>query len=379
MQFNYKFYISIYKDLENLSESDALEHYNLHGKQEGRICDIEYLKKKYKDFDYEFYLRNYPDLEVNGIKDEIDCLIHYYFNGESEGRFYSLKQLKDKFPNFDYKFYINLYKDLVNILDEEKAIIHYNNFGLHENRLKNLEELISFKKGIEKIINLQKEQLKGISKLFYNNFFSILTRSNLRQKAFSRNYKSINEQIYDRNKFDHIVSYHNLDTFKYLENFQNIKKIKVDETQIKKSNENPYPYNLYLNNLINSTNDNSWIIFIDDDDLFTNPYCLKGLNYEINTILNKIKHDKFMLFWRVFRCDQLTGQSSFQKSDINLNIALCGFVINSKYKEYLKFTTGKVANVIKEISYNFEIHWSEFIYTKIGQQNTIAGFGEIES
>jgi hypothetical protein len=387
MQFDYKFYINTYDDLKNLSEKQALDHFNKFGKNEGRIAHTNSLLKKYPDFDFQFYLNNYNDLKENGINDKLSSLIHYHNNGIKEGRICSLKNLKSKFPDFDYKFYLSLYKDLQD-LSEEQTLFHFMHHGIKENRLKNNMELNQFRITIENLIDMQINQLKNINLNLNNhlnknlnnhlNNFCILTRTNKREKAFLRNYNSIFEQIYDKDKVFHIVSYHNFETYNYLKNF-NVKKIYVKETQIKKDLSNPYPYNLYLNNLVKSINEKkSWIIIIDDDDLFTNKYCFIGLNDEINKIYKKVNHDKFLLFWRVFRCDQLTGQSSYQKSDINLNIALCGFVINSKYKDIIIFDTDKVANTIKNISTGFEIYWSEFIFTKIGQYNKIAGYGAIE-
>lgn len=377
MQFDYKFYISAYPDLKNLTEKEAIEHYKKFGKKEGRIPNVNLLLKKYPDFDYEFYLRNYNDLIENGVNDKLSSIIHYNSNGIKEGRIYSLKNLKSKFPDFDYKFYLSLYEDLQD-LSEEQALFHFMVHGTKENRLKNNKELNKFRISIENLIDRQVIQLKKINMCNLNNF-CILTRTNKREKAFSRNYNSIYEQVYDKDKILHLVSYHNSDTYNYLKKF-NVKKICLKETQIKKDLLNPYPYNLYLNDLLNNVGKkDSWIIILDDDDLFTNKYCFIGLNDEINKICEKVNHDKFLLFWRVFRCDQLTGQSSYQKSEINLNIALCGFVINSKYKDFLIFNTDKVAKTIKNITNDFEIHWSEFIYTKIGQYNTIAGHGAIES
>jgi len=380
MEFDYIFYINLYNDLEGLTETEAYEHYVNHGKNENRFCNIKELKNLYEDFNYEFYFRNYPDLLENHIYLPDDLIMHYHTNGKIEGRICSFNELKNKYPKFDYIFYLDLYKDLENITGEEKALFHYHIHGMLENRLINMKEMINFQNEINNLINLQINELKNNNIQNYI-FFYILTRSNKREKSFARNYNSIQNQKYDKNYFQQIVSYHNNETFTYLSKFKSLVKLKLVETKIKKDTENLYPYNIYLNNLLNNNflkNDDYWIILLDDDDLFSHNYCLSGLNIEINKIKQQINHDKFLLFWRVYRCDQLTGQTSYQKSDLNLNIALCGFTFNSKYKNYFVFNTDKIAKVIQNQSQNFLIFWSDFIFTKIGQQNAIAGFGEVE-
>lgn len=292
----------------------------------------------------------------------------------------NITKLKKQHSDFDYNFYKRLYPDIYEkYKTPSEGLFHYVKYGINENRIKNLNELIKFNKETNILIEKQTNQLSHIN-IENPNHFHILTRTNKRPTYFDRNYNIIISQQYPMKYINHIVSYHNNETYEYLNKYP-IKTIKVKENIGKKniSVNNLYPYNLYLNNLVNAiNNDDSWIIFIDDDDLFTNNYCLTGINHEINKFKQLSNNNNFILFWRVFRCDQLTGQTSYNQSNINLNIGLCGFCIHSSNKHLLNFTTNKIAYTIKEATKYLNVFWSEYIYTKIGNENSIAGFGATE-
>ena len=381
--FDYKFYIDLYPDLSKNSIDNiekSLIHYHKNGNNERRFCNLVELLNFYENFDYKFYLELYEDLPKNNINDLRSSIIHYHNFGRFENRFTNLKDLKTQYDGFDYKFYLNLYPDLLgqNINSEIKALFHYFNHGKKENRIYSLQKYLEFNQFINKLIDKQMIKLKYLKDNNYNSF-QILTRTHNRPYSFNNNYNSLISQHYPKNLFNHLVSYHNLDTFNYLVNYSdNITKICIKEINIEQDKDNLYPYNLYLNNLLELCNNDTWVIFLDDDDLFTNNYCLNGINSEINRIKKERKNDDFILFWRVMRCDQLTGNTSFGKSNIDYNIGLCGFTINSKYKEYLKFDTNKVAFSIKILSKSLPIYWSNYIFTKIGQNDSIAGFNKKE-
>jgi glycosyltransferase involved in cell wall biosynthesis len=71
--FNTAFYLNEYSDVRQ-SEMDPVEHYLIHGWQEGRSVGNK--------FDNFFYIENYPDVKASGI-----CpLLHYLQFGKHEGR-----------------------------------------------------------------------------------------------------------------------------------------------------------------------------------------------------------------------------------------------------------------------------------------------------
>jgi hypothetical protein len=58
--FDYKFYIDFYKDIQDIGISnydDAFNHWNNHGKMEGRFCN-KFMITEYDEFDWNFYIEN---------------------------------------------------------------------------------------------------------------------------------------------------------------------------------------------------------------------------------------------------------------------------------------------------------------------------------
>jgi hypothetical protein len=354
--FDYYFYVQFYDDNTYLNPYKALEHYNKF-KKNCRIPNLGILLDLYN-------LKTINNAMFNELKGRKESIIDI---------------LKKKYYDFDYEFYKNLYKnDLLNINTDEDALMHYNYSGKYQNRIFNRKQLIEHTLKINKIIeNDIVEQKNLFSK--NKNKFSILVRTNKRPTCFQNIYNSIYSQKYDNKFINFIVSYHNDITYNYLKNYDNIQLVKVEETKIVKNQKNPYPYNLYLNDLINKVSVDSWIIFIDDDDLFINNIVLQTINYEIEKIKNITKNNNFALFWRVKRCDQLLGDICYNTSNLNLQILpLCGFTIHSNNVNILKFNTNRVAMQINKLKNKLPIYWSKYILTKIGQNEQIAGFGFVE-
>jgi len=128
--FDWKFYISIYDDLNQINtKNDAYTHYINHGIKENRIC----AKTIYENFDWEFYIEIYDDLKK--IKNKMNAFKHYINHGIKENRICD----KTVYENFDWEFYVNKNNDLIkyNINDKKKAFIHYINCGKNEFRNNN--------------------------------------------------------------------------------------------------------------------------------------------------------------------------------------------------------------------------------------------------
>jgi hypothetical protein len=79
-------------------------------------------------FDWLFYLNRYPDLRLNGIHTEKQAIEHWNMHGKLEGRRASI---------FNWKYYLDRYPDLRanGIHTEEQAIEHWNKYGKHEDRM----------------------------------------------------------------------------------------------------------------------------------------------------------------------------------------------------------------------------------------------------
>lgn len=84
------------------------------------------------EFDYKFYLSLYPDLRNAGISDMTKAQSHYLNNGIKENRIKSKRDFYYLYPNFDWKFYVHTYPDVES--NETNAIIHFYNIGRHELR-----------------------------------------------------------------------------------------------------------------------------------------------------------------------------------------------------------------------------------------------------
>ena len=136
--FNWKQYLLNYPDLVAAgidTYEKALEHWSNHGIHEGRTFENNTnntnnninLLREY--FDYEEYLKKYPDLVKSDINTSEKALNHFINHGIDEGRTCNLL-------NFDWKQYLINYPDLVvaGIDTQKKALIHWNNHGIHEGR-----------------------------------------------------------------------------------------------------------------------------------------------------------------------------------------------------------------------------------------------------
>lgn len=126
----------------------------------------EYIKKLKsllpKDFDYKVYLELNPDLIKENVKTEELALQHYLSFGMNEKRRY--KKIIEIDEDFDENFYLDEYPDVENyhshihIPLKERLFHHYHNFGREEGRSKNKKEKngIFYKESILEKINEKK-------------------------------------------------------------------------------------------------------------------------------------------------------------------------------------------------------------------------------
>jgi hypothetical protein len=124
IDFDYKFYKSFYKDLNELSDIELLIHWNNHGINEKRIYND--LLRVPTDFNYIDYKNNYDDLSD---MTEDDVKYHWLEHGEKENRTY--KKIN---YDIDYNFYRNNYNDLKSLSDKE-LLNHWLNHGKAEGRI----------------------------------------------------------------------------------------------------------------------------------------------------------------------------------------------------------------------------------------------------
>ena len=148
--FNPILYKELNKDLQNLSDEEAIEHYLIHGVNENRYYKKKENKKEKKnskniildnglpiDFNPIIYKKLNKDLQYFNDEDAID---HYLMHGIHEKREYKKKEknnitiLDNGLPSdFNALLYKKLNKDLQHFSDEE-AIEHYLIHGMNEKR-----------------------------------------------------------------------------------------------------------------------------------------------------------------------------------------------------------------------------------------------------
>jgi predicted esterase len=124
-EFDVQFYLATYPDLQNAFGTDyqaALDHWLIHGlPKEGR--------RGSREFDVQFYLATYPDLQNAFSTDYQAALDHWLIHGlPKEGRRGSRE--------FDVQFYLATYPDLQNAFgtDYQAALDHWLIHGSRESR-----------------------------------------------------------------------------------------------------------------------------------------------------------------------------------------------------------------------------------------------------
>lgn len=121
--FDVKMYKELNRDLQSMSDSEAIIHYLNFGKSEKRL--YKYILPH--DFDITIYKELYKDLQK---MTDNEAIIHYLEFGIKEKRLYKYILPDD----FDVKKYKKLNKDLQNLIDDD-AIAHYLEFGIKEKRV----------------------------------------------------------------------------------------------------------------------------------------------------------------------------------------------------------------------------------------------------
>ncbi len=118
--FNYKAYCRYNKDLEDLSEEEAIYHFIHYGQQECRPYTI-----LPPDFDYKVYLELNPDLSNS---DESTAINHYIYYGFEERRPYKksvlaeMKKNKSKVNKEKVNKFCELYKTEINEIESDTKI-----------------------------------------------------------------------------------------------------------------------------------------------------------------------------------------------------------------------------------------------------------------
>ena len=210
------------------------------------------------DFDWKFYISTYKELNIN---DEKKAINHWKTIGIKEGRISNINGC-----NFDWIFYKNYYSYL-NIKTIDDAYMHY----IHTQDFICCE--IKLKEIINKNIKIAKNQCADyIKKKDEEQPLNILIRTSNRPEYFKQAIESILNQNYKNYKI--YVSYDKKESLEYLKNYNNINIIEMNINNPNKYKFNlynnylmdkvEYGYILFLddddiyihNNVFNIINDN---------------------------------------------------------------------------------------------------------------------------
>ena len=167
IDFDWKTYLELNKDLNNMNELEAKNHYEDYGYKENR-------KYKYKNIPDDFNPKEYIELNED-LQDmtDLEAKIHYENYGHKENRKYKYENISElseyleditdleakiHYENiaedFDSKVYIELNQDLRDMTDLE-AKNHYEHTGYKENRKYKYENIPEDFDPIEyKILNM---------------------------------------------------------------------------------------------------------------------------------------------------------------------------------------------------------------------------------
>lgn len=230
---------------------------------------------------------------------------------------------------FDHNFYINFYSDIKFDFENNKLmpLEHYNNYGKKEKRVCCNDELNDNINTNNLLIKTQKEYLENIDfKNKIENKLNILIRTSMRPDFFKTCVESILTQKY--NNYQIFICYDKEECLSYLKayetNYSNITTFFVKNNSSEK-----YKFNLYNNDLMDKVQD-GFILFLDDDDMFSHDLCFKIIN-------ENIIDDESILIWKFMRPDKLIYPKHI--NDIKLGeIDTTSICFHSKYKQLARWS-----------------------------------------
>ena len=160
---------------------------------------------------------------------------------------------------------------------------------------------------------------------------NVLVRTSGRPRFFENCYKSVRKQYY-RN-INLIVSCDDEETRLYVASyspdtiveFKRTENVNTgNQTFVPGHSSKPFPPNEYFNEMMQQAKE-GYIIYLDDDDVFTCPEA-------VSTIVEQIDNEDQMLFWRVqFPGFLIPDNKYFGKPPVCCQIDTAGFAFHTKY------------------------------------------------
>ena len=225
--------------------------------------------------------------------------------------------------NFDNNFYSTFYNDIQN-RNENDGFKHYNMHGKKEKRVCCKNELTDTINKNLLIIETQKSFLENMEFKNNENKLNILIRTSLRAELFKTCIESVLSQNYTN--YHIYICYDKIESINYLQNYET-KYINITTFFIENDSNEKYKFNLYNNELMDKVED-GFILFLDDDDMFTHNYCFK--------IINENLTNENILIWKFMRPDKLVYPKHI--NDITIGeIDTTSICFHIKYKNISKW------------------------------------------
>jgi hypothetical protein len=274
---------------------------------------------------------------------------------------------------FDWKFYLGFYPDLKRsgITNRRKAIRHWLQHGRAEGRIggrqhrtfrNNFKILSEYLKTVEQ----RAAEVQAATANREAPLINILTRSNKRPRFFHDNRSSVTGQTYK--KFRQLVSYENNQTLKYL------KKEGLPETDlirvVRKQTTATHPYNLFVNDLMDQVAE-GWILFLDDDDLFTTPHAL-------SIIASHLIDENSLVVWRAWFPDKNVPSVQDIHQIQTGGITSCCFAFHSKHRENARWHEFKAGDFrcFEQLRKHLKPVFLEDVLARVNYVDCSAGWGE---
>jgi len=191
--------------------------------------------------------------------------------------------------DFNYQFYIKTYPDVIKtgFNTYTKALTHWESFGKFEGRVCN-PDMMNLK-----LRNNLHKNLKEINRYVTlpnveNPVINILVRTHSRPELFKICLNSIYKQNLDCRI---LVSFDKTEDLTYISEHPDID---INYLSLSSSSDK-YKFNLYCNYLLSFVSE-GWIFFLDDDDMFIHPNSL-------NIIFQHIENEYDIIIWKFLRPD----------------------------------------------------------------------------
>ncbi|MFO1488661.1 MAG: hypothetical protein U1F65_09305 [Verrucomicrobiota bacterium] len=275
--------------------------------------------------------------------------------------------------HFDWKFYVRFYPDLKRngVDSRKKAELHWLQTGRAEGRIggphdpacrRNFQALTDYLQTVGRRAAEARRVLANRTPPLIH----ILTRSNQRPRFFQENRASVAAQTY--RSFRQLVSYENPETLRYLQRAGVPESDAIHVTR--KTTSATHPYNLFVNDLMGRVED-GWILFLDDDDLFTTPEAL--------TILaSRLVDENQLVIWKAWFPDKIVPFVNDAKAIQPGGMTSCCFAFHARHKADAQWHEHKAGDYrcFDQLRNKLPAVILDDILTRVNYTDASAGWGE---